>query len=415
MSLFLRTTGPGVFDLRLEPVAQTDPIPAYMEESLSPGMGFLQTAFWGRFKHEAGWKDRIFRYSVGDRRETLLVLERRLAPGISFAYVPGGPAVDVEESLRTAFLAALASELRPHFPRSCLFIRFDPPWAASEILTDEPQSPESSASDDPQAVNQAMQRTASPGRNRVLERPRFGAPLVKASTDVQPPDTVSLDLRLSEAAILAGMKSKWRYNIRLAAKKGVQVEMLHMVGGRDGIAGAVRRFYELYEITGRRDGIALHERSYYETLARLAAESPETDLRFWFARYDDTDIAAIVTLFMHGEAVYLYGASSDLHRNLMPAYALQWAAIREAKRASCTSYDFYGIPPTDDPSHSMTGLYRFKTGFGGRILHRSGSWDYPLRPVVYMLFRGTEAARSFWFHKVTKLLASLRRANSRPA
>jgi lipid II:glycine glycyltransferase (peptidoglycan interpeptide bridge formation enzyme) len=86
----------------------------------------------------------------------------------------------------------------------------------------------------------------------------------------------------------------------------------------------------------------------------------------------------------------------------MPAYALQWAAMRAAKAAGCTRYDLFGIPPTDDPAHPMSGLYRFKTGFGGEIAHRAGSWDYPLLGIGYSLFRAAEGARIWWFKDFRK-------------
>ncbi|MGL4987163.1 MAG: lipid II:glycine glycyltransferase FemX, partial [Treponemataceae bacterium] len=104
------------------------------------------------------------------------------------------------------------------------------------------------------------------------------------------------------------------------------------------------------------------------------------------------------------EAVYLYGASSNEKRNLMPAYLLQWVAIKDAKESGCIQYDFYGIPPTDDINHPMHGLYRFKTGFGGRIVHRVGSFDIPFS-IFYLPFRLAESLRSFWFKKIKKIFA----------
>jgi len=77
----------------------------------------------------------------------------------------------------------------------------------------------------------------------------------------------------------------------------------------------------------------------------------------------------------------------------MAPYALQWKAMRDAKEYGCTQYDLFGIPPDENPDHPMVGLYRFKTGFGGRIIHRPGSWDYPCKPALYALFCGAERLR----------------------
>jgi lipid II:glycine glycyltransferase (peptidoglycan interpeptide bridge formation enzyme) len=77
----------------------------------------------------------------------------------------------------------------------------------------------------------------------------------------------------------------------------------------------------------------------------------------------------------------------------MAPYALQWKVMQDAHAAGCTVYDLFGIPPDDNPNHPMAGLYRFKTGFGGKILHRPGSWDYPFKPLLYTLFSSAERLR----------------------
>jgi len=336
----------------------------------SPGEGarpssFLQCAFWGDFKSRFGWKSLRFVIEGQEEAPALLVLLRELRLGLSFAYVPHGPELKGDDPSRASFLAELGEALRPFLPPSCLFVRFDPPWFA---LAD------------------------SDGAGR----PSLGPPLRRAASDVQVPDTIMVDLAASEDEILARMKPKWRYNIRLAEKKGIEV----LEAGIE----AVPDFYRLYKVTASRDKIALHPESYYRRLFEIAAEAkargdPDSpDLRLWMARKDGKDLAAIVTLFRGSEAVYLYGASSDERRELMPAYALQWSAMRAAKSAGCLYYDLFGVPPSDDPDHPMAGLYRFKSGFGGMMARRPGSWDYALRPLAYGLFRLAETARRWW-HK----------------
>jgi lipid II:glycine glycyltransferase (peptidoglycan interpeptide bridge formation enzyme) len=218
------------------------------------------------------------------------------------------------------------------------------------------------------------------------------------------------------------MKDKWRYNIGLAARRGITVRCFSPAGG--GQAGALsggpppagdalgpeleealETFYALLRETAQRDGIAIHQAGYYRALFARAAyyqalpapAGPLPDLRLYLAEYQGRPLAGIVTLFRGREGVYLYGASSGLHRNLMAPYALQWAAIQDARQAGCAAYDFFGIPPSADPGHPMAGLYRFKTGFigasTGRIIHRGGSWDYPCRPVAAGLFRAAETWR----------------------
>ncbi len=329
---------------------------------------FLQTGFWGAFKAEFGWRPLHFLDEETGR--PLLVLERALARGFSFAYVPRGLGPGLPGPGDSGRLAAAIRSLRPRLSNSCAFLRLDPPWYVEE------------GDGGPEAA------------------PVPSSPFRKAPVDVQPPDTTVLDLAgASDEDLLSRMKPKWRYNVKYAEKKGVVVT-------REPGPEAVRTFYSLYRATALRDRIALHPEKYYARLVALAQEygPGAPDIRVWIARYRGEPLAAIITSFLRGEAVYLYGASGDGHRNLMPAYALQWAAIRAARDAGCGWYDLFGIPPSDDPGHPMAGLYRFKTGFGGRIRRYAGSWDLPLRPIPYEAYRSAERLRGFWFKTVRKRL-----------
>lgn len=320
---------------------------------------FLQSGFWGSFKARFGWNARAFTVDWrGDFRTPLLVIRRRLAPGASFAYVPWGPELppgfSADDGVRTDALREIAESLRSQLPPDTLFVRFDPPWAN--------QGPD-----------------ACP--------PIIHAPFIRAGADIQAPNTVVVNLDADEDAILAAMKPKWRYNIRLAERKGVVVRRLDAAG--------IDVFYQLFVETAARDGIAVHGIEYYRTLFSHAAEYSDTTprLHLYVAEAAGNPLASIIVLMRKDEATYLYGASSDRNRALMPAYALQWNAMRDAKSAGCLRYDLFGIAPTDDPAHPMAGLYRFKTGFGGCLLKRSGSWDYVYRPIAAAAFRSMERAR----------------------
>jgi lipid II:glycine glycyltransferase (peptidoglycan interpeptide bridge formation enzyme) len=217
--------------------------------------------------------------------------------------------------------------------------------------------------------------------------------------DIQPPDTVVLDLNYEEESLLATMKAKTRYNIGLAAKKGVGVEE----GGVDDLPA----WYRMYQDTARRDRITLHDFDYYRlqfesAQAGVAGGAPE--LKLLLARHEG-DLLAGIIIAVHGDAAtYLYGASSDAKRNLMPAYALQWEAIRLARRRGCLTYDLFGIPPSPDPAHPMHGLYRFKTGFGGRMVNRPGCWDFPYRRAGYAAYALAERARAWYYRRWRKAL-----------
>lgn len=307
---------------------------------------FLQSGFWGSFKARFGWNARAFVVEWTEGAPTpLLTIRRRLGPLGSFAYAPWGPELPdgfpEDDGVRSEATARIAGLLKDQLPHDTSFLRFDPPW-------------------------RSVGEDAAP--------PLLRGPLLRASADVQPPDSVEVDLRGGADTVLTGMKPKWRYNVRLAEKRGVVVERRDEAGLED--------FYSLFLETARRDGIATHGFDYYRSLFDHAktycGEIP--DLRLYVASHEGEPLAANIVLLRGDTAVYLYGASSDRKRALMPTYALQWAAMREAAEAGCETYDLFGIPPSAGQDHPMEGLYRFKTGFGGAIVHRPGSWDYAYDP-----------------------------------
>lgn len=337
---------------------------------VEPSSSFLQSRFWGLFKSRTGWQAYLCKLSLSEGTHvSLLVLRRRLAKMFTFLYIPFGLTELEDDPSRWNIVADAGRTLRDALGGRDLFARFDIPWIKDNL--------------------------AAPA----------GSDTVK-SVDVQVPDTVVLNLTGSEEEILAGMKPKWRYNIRLAERKGISV--------LDEGEAALPEFMRLYQETARRDKIAIHPISYYRELFRTVAQLAEADSRenpriaLYIARHEGEALAGIIVLELDGKATYLYGASSDKKRNLMPAYALQWHAILSAKQRGATSYDFFGIPPeASDPSHPMAGLFLFKTGFGGQILHRCGGYDVPLRPIPYALFRGGEVLRRFWHKSIKKGLRRL--------
>ncbi len=315
---------------------------------LDASPAFLQTAWWADFKAHHGWSSLAFLVTLeqGKPAVPLSVLLRRLPLGLTLAYLP-------HPALHTASLPELAQVLRPLLPKLTICVRFD-------LLEELPPS---------EALPVSV-----PG-------------LRKPPADVQPPDTVLLTLTDDEV-LLGGMHKKTRYNIGLAEKKGVTVE-------KAGVE-ALSDWYTLYRQTAERDRIAIHSEKYYRDL--FAQTSSVT---LWLARYEGQLLAGNIVLQHATTATYLYGASSNEHRNLMAPYALQWAAMCEARDQGATEYDLFGIPPTDDENHPMHGLYRFKTGFGGRIVHRLGAWDAVLRPLWWNLWTWADSAR-IWYYKVWK-------------
>jgi len=315
---------------------------------------FLQSSMWAEFKSRFGWKNNAFKIELeGFRDFSLLVLSRNIAPGFSFAYIPWGPEFpsDFPKGIRVKTTAEIAEKLKPLLSAKTVFIRFEPPWLVEDR-------------EDASFIANGLKRAAA---------------------TVQAPDTVHINLNPSCDEILTNMKSKWRYNISLSEKKGVEV--------KDSGAQELEIFYSLLKETAARDRIAIHSIEYYKTLFEICENRKNLQLKLYTASHESDTIAAIIVLFRGEYATYLYGASSNLKRNLMAPYALQWKAIQDAKEEGCKYYDLFGIPPDDNPNHNLSGLYRFKTGFGGEIVHRSGSWDYQCKPVFYKMFKIAEKLR----------------------
>ena len=231
--------------------------------------------------------------------------------------------------------------------------------------------------------------------------------LRKNSVDIQPPDSTLVDLTGTEDEILEKMHSKWRYNIRLSERKGVAIH--RYLGNNINLSEKIDKFYELTKITNARDGNASHAKAYYADLIKSSADeiSKGRDvpvISLYIAEHEGEEIASIMTLFSHDEAIYLYGASSNNKRNLMPNHLLQWTAMKDAKAYGSKYYDMYGMPPEGkDENHPMHGLYMFKANFGGKNIHRTGSWDIPLK-AIYRPYSAAEKLRAFWHKKVIKKL-----------
>jgi peptidoglycan pentaglycine glycine transferase (the first glycine) len=233
---------------------------------------------------------------------------------------------------------------------------------------------------DPTRLPEAMAALGRRGREMGLafvrvepeaEKGSFTAPGWWAAPTLQPYSTSILDLRPAPEDLLASFKPKTRYNIRLAAKKGVEV------GPSDDIAA----FAALSDQTSSRHHINLAPERYYRDLHRLL--SPGAMCRLYLARHEGRPLAGIIVTIFAGRATYLFGASSSEGRHLMPAYLLHWQAIQDLRESGALEYDLWGIPPSEDPAHPWAGLWQFKSGWNGRMVTYAGAFDLPLKPLAW--------------------------------
>lgn len=186
-----------------------------------------------------------------------------------------------------------------------------------------------------------------------------------------------LDIRPNEKDLLAGMKEKWRYNVRLAGRKGVSVRRGHGQADLD-------TFYKLYQTTSERDQFFIHSKEHYEDVMRLFSEGDRAAL--FLAEYEGKTIAGIIVLRFGRWSWYMYGASSNEYRNLMPNHLLQWTGIQWAKSHDCWYYNFRGIPDVLEEGQELWGVYVFKRGFGGYAMRSLETYDLVYRPLIYWIY-----------------------------
>jgi peptidoglycan pentaglycine glycine transferase (the first glycine) len=207
---------------------------------------------------------------------------------------------------------------------------------------------------------------------------------------IQPARTILVNLRGTEEEILSRMKQKCRYNVRLAEKKGVIVRAWNDIVG----------FHNLMKMTGGRDGFGVHSLEYYKRAYELFHPSGKAEMLV--AEFEGKPIAALMVFSRGKRAWYLYGASSDEDRNRMPAYLLQWEAMRWAKSRGAEEYDLWGIPDEDattletqfeSRSDGLWGVYRFKRGFGGEVRRAVPAMDKVYNRLLYRLYLWRMAGR----------------------
>ena len=343
--------------------------------------GILQLSRWGALKERFGWQRRLVLVRDGPGHVCAgaqLLLRSQYC--IKLAYVPRGPVTAWQDERLTNLLLDA--------------VRRDARAAGAAILKLEPGLPDTPA---------ARALLASYG-------------FEPSPQTVQPPSTVVVNLCGTEEEILGRMKAKWRYNVRLAERKGVTVRPL----AREELP----LFDRLMATTGQRDGFAVHSPAYYAAAFDLLAPDHAV---FLLAEYEREPLGVAVVAMTGATACYLWGASSDRERNRMPNHALQWAGMRWARARGATQYDFWGIPdelgrlatalargdgsgtPVDAlpldlerlPATGLWGVYRFKQGFGGDVVRYVGAWDAALDPTGYALYRQGLGART-WLADVNR-------------
>ena len=372
-----------------------------------PNPHFLQTYEWGQVKAKYGWEPIYLVWdNEGKMKEerdlnhlssflfppsaAALILRRRIlqnsfAARLSILYSPKGPLLDwTNESLRTRVLNDLQSFAKK---QGAIFLKCDPDVVLGTGV--------------PQGAEDAEEKGGSVITSE-LKRRGWGY----SSDQIQFKNTVVVDLNPTEDELLARMKQKTRYNIRLAERKGVSL--------RVGTLEDLPLLYKMYAETSMRDGFVIRDEGYYQTVWNLFMkgnqsqfsnspnsqsksgqisnlQSPISNLQLphaepLIAEVNSEPVAAIFVFYFARRAYYVYGMSRDAHREKMPTYLLQWEAMKRAKAKGCAAYDLWGAPDIFDESDSMWGVYRFKEGLGGKVVRTLGAWDYAPNPFWYRMY-----------------------------
>ncbi|HSJ88856.1 MAG TPA: peptidoglycan bridge formation glycyltransferase FemA/FemB family protein [Anaerolineales bacterium] len=299
-----------------------------------PRAHLLQTGEWGELKSAFGWKPvRIVSGEMG-----VQILFRKLPLGLTIGYIPkANPDLSLWKEIDFCCKQNRA-----------IFLKLEPDaWQDSPI---------------PEA--EGFEVKVSPH-------------------NIQPPRTIIVDISESEEKILARMKQKTRYNIRLAEKKGI------MVRAWDDLES----FHKMMLVTGGRDGFSVHSFEYYQRAYELLHSKQMCEILL--AEFESKPLAALFVARYGNRAYYLYGASTDEERNRMPTYLLQWEAMKWAKVRGCEEYDLWGVPDEDEPAleanfekrhDGLWGVYRFKRGFGGEVRRAAQALDRVYNSVLYWAY-----------------------------
>lgn len=327
-----------------------------------PYVHVMQTAEWGQIKSQFGWQclPVVWKDSNGNIRAAAMLLSRSITVPIlsrilSFLYVPKGPLLDWSDSaLRLQVLRDLEMIARN---RRAIFIKIDPDVQ--------------SGTGQPMLLGSLGDKT---GYEVVSDLEALGWRY--SHEQVQFKNTVQIDLSLDQDQLLARMKPKTRYNLRLAGRKGVKI--------RKGDVHDIPILYRLFLETSVRDNFVIREQAYYQELWLKFLGSDLADV--FIAEVNGKAIAGVILFRFAGKAWFFFGMSGSEDREKMPNYLLQWELILSLKDKGCRIYDLWGAPDEFNETDPLWGVYRFKEGLGGVTVRHIGAWDLPLSNSKFYLY-----------------------------
>ncbi|MDD2498220.1 MAG: peptidoglycan bridge formation glycyltransferase FemA/FemB family protein [Desulfitobacteriaceae bacterium] len=325
----------------------------------------LQTWEWGEIKSKTGWRPLRLLVEKDGRAVAAVSLLKREIPVLkrNIFYAPRGPVIDIKDSELFMYLLEEIKNLAQK--HNVIFLKIDP-----DVSSDD----ESWQT----ALKTAGFKSAEKG---------------EGFEGVQPKYVFRLDITPSEEELMKSFHQKTRYNIRLSERKGVKIK-------EDCSREDLPDFYRILLETAERDRFLIRSYSYFEDFYDYLV--PKGFGKLFMAEYQGKPIAGTLMFKLGKKAWYIYGASSNAARNVMPNYLIQWTMIKWAKSQGCTMYDFRGVPGQLSEDNPLYGLYRFKKGFNGDFTEFIGEYDLVYQPSGYRLYQTLEP---IYYKGVRKLIA----------
>jgi len=332
---------------------------------LQPLGSLYQTSVWEHFQKQIPGKGKSWTCIVTDPKKNnhilgggLLILHS-LPFNLSWLECPRGPVFDVklsETELEYVCQNFLEQVRKIADEQRAVFLRIDPPIIASEIPLVE-------------------------AYNDITKKLNFKP----AHASYFPQTTLTIDLTQMPEEMLKQMKSKGRYNIKLAEKHGITIERINTHTDKESIA----QFYDLIMETAKRDNFFAHNLAYYQSMLESLGDSAT----LFMAYHKQKPVAGLIATYFADTATYYYGASSYSDRPLMAPYLLQWHVMLDARSQGYKTYDLLGIANIDqktgtpDTSHPLAGVTDFKTKFGGTILSYLPAKELVYKPIWYWIIK----------------------------
>ena len=280
----------------------------------------MQSLEWKTLKEN--WKQEVVYLKKGKEIIAgMTILIRRIPViNINLMYAPKGPVCNIEDIETVKKLIEEARPLADKY-KAC-GLRMDP-----EVLRNE-------------KIETLYRKNGFKVRNEGFDRADM----------IQPRYNMILNIKdKTEEELLKQFAEKTRYNIRLSGRKNVTVRY-----SRD--REDLKTFCELQRITGERDGFMIRNDEYFEKMLEIYNKKI---MRIYLAEHEGDILSAALAINYGGKMWYMYGASSNEKRNLMPNFAMQWEMIKWGLEEKCNEYDFGGVFHLD----KNDGLFKFKSGF----------------------------------------------------